>query len=374
MSRRILYLQYTNPAGYPPLLHSSALLAERGWQVLFAGIRIEASADLVLPQHENVRHLELGSSSGSAPAQARYAAFATRSLLAAIHFKPDWCYASDALGAPAALMVRNATGARVAYHEHDAPAPGTLHPLVLRARNRLAATADMAIAPAAARLVLIPAGAGNRYVVWNCPRREEAAVRARQPECAIFSLVYHGSLSRDRLTPQFVDALSLLPEHVHLHIYGYETAGHRGYAAELMQRATTGGVGHRVHYHGAIPERASLLGLLRGHQLGIATVAPGAADQNLQSLAGASNKAFEYLALGLPLLISRAVSWQELYLDPGYAVDCEPGDAASIAAAVRPLCAEPARAWRMGEAGRMRVLAEWNYEAQFAPVLAELSA
>ena len=51
-----------------------------------------------------------------------------------------------------------------------------------------------------------------------------------------------------------------------------------------------------------------------------------------------------------------------------------PEDAASIAAAVRELCADPARARQMGESGRARVLAEWNYEAQFAPVLSVLSA
>jgi MFS family permease len=32
---RVLYIQYTNPAGYPPLQHSSRILASAGWQVLF---------------------------------------------------------------------------------------------------------------------------------------------------------------------------------------------------------------------------------------------------------------------------------------------------------------------------------------------------
>ena len=35
--RRILYVQYTNPAAYPPLEHSSTILANAGWQVLFLG-------------------------------------------------------------------------------------------------------------------------------------------------------------------------------------------------------------------------------------------------------------------------------------------------------------------------------------------------
>jgi hypothetical protein len=32
---KTLYLQYTNPAGYPPLEPSSRILANEGWQVLF---------------------------------------------------------------------------------------------------------------------------------------------------------------------------------------------------------------------------------------------------------------------------------------------------------------------------------------------------
>lgn len=34
---RILYIQYTNPAGYPPLEHSSRILAQADWEVLFLG-------------------------------------------------------------------------------------------------------------------------------------------------------------------------------------------------------------------------------------------------------------------------------------------------------------------------------------------------
>jgi hypothetical protein len=161
---------------------------------------------------------------------------------------------------------------------------------------------------------------------------------------------------------------------VELNIYGYETEGHLGYAAELMQRAHAAGIGARVRYHGPVPERARLLEQLRGHQLGIATVVADATDRNLHTLAGASNKAFEYLALGIPLLISREPQWQRLYQASGCAVDCDPTDAHSIAAAIRPLCEQPDLAVRMGELGHARILADWNYETQFAPVLDALTA
>jgi len=245
---------------------------------------------------------------------------------------------------------------------------------VLRARSRLANAAEMLIAPSAARLEMLPPSKAGRFVVWNCPRRTEALAAPAAAMGTRFDLVYHGSLSRDRLTPPFIDAIKMLPVHVQVHIYGYETVGHRGYVNELLERADRAGVGGRVHYHGPVPERAALLDRLRSHQLGISTISSVAADPNLHTLAGASNKAFEYLASGIPLLISRNPAWQALYEQPGYAVACDPENAESIAAAIRPLCDNPGRARAMGESGRQRVLAEWNYEAQFAPVLRKLSA
>ena len=375
MSKRILYLQYTNPAAYPPLMHSSALLAEAGWEILMLGIGVPSVAQLEMPAHERVRYQQIGGPSGGAFGPAKYAQFVLRSVSAAMRFKPDWCYASDYLSAPATNAVRAAMRTRILYHEHDTPAApaSVFQQFALRAREALVRGAEVVIAPAQARLAAIPAGNGQRFVVWNCPRRAEAASPRTPAQNGRFRIVYHGSLSRDRLTPQFIDALALLPEYVELHIIGYETAGHQNYVRELQDRARRASVGDRVHYKGAIARRADLLQLLREFDLGISTVVD-AADPNLATLAGASNKAFEYLASGLPVLVSRSSQWQEMYERPGYGLSCEPTDAASIAEAIQTYLAMPDRGRAMGEAGRRRILDEWNYETQFAPVMAALSA
>lgn len=373
MSKRILYLQYTNPAAYPPLQHSATILAEHGWEVLFLGIAARGAAPLRLPTHEHVQVDQIGGVGGGPFAALKYAAFSASSLRAAARFRPDWCYASDAHSTPAALLLRTLLRTRTLYHEHDAPSPNVQAAVLERARDKLARSAELVIAPSAARLEMIPAGSGRRVVVWNCPLRREVAAEQGAPDDR-FRLVYHGSLSRERLTPQFIDALTMLPAHVELDIYGYETQGHAGYAGELLRRAQQAGVGERVRYHGTIPDRAQLLEQLRGHQLGISTVATDSADQNLRTLAGASNKAFEYLACRMPLLISEEPSWQKLYQEPGYAVACRPNDARSIAAAVTALAQDTRRAREMGRRGCERILSEWNYDAQFAPVLENLSA
>ena len=373
--KRILYLQYTNPAAYPPLLHSSAMLADAGWEVLFVGIAALGAQSLAIPKHPRIKYQQLASSSGGVLGPVKYAAFGLQALIEAKRFRPDWIYASDAFSAPTALAIRQVSHVRLAYHEHDAPPVATAGPMaaVVKARDQLARTANIVIAPAEARLQMLPGGVGKRFVVWNCPRLMEV-VPEPPARADNFRIVYHGSLSRERLTPQFIDALEQLPSHVELHIFGYETQGHTGYPAYLLERARSAGVAGRVRYHGAIPERAELLRRLRGHDLGISTIVPATGDRNLQSLSGASNKAFEYLANSIPVLVTDHPAWCEMFVAPGYGLACDPTDTASIAKAIRTLVDSRERARQMGLAGRERVLRDWNYETQFAPVLAELAS
>jgi glycosyltransferase involved in cell wall biosynthesis len=96
-------------------------------------------------------------------------------------------------------------------------------------------------------------------------------------------------------------------------------------------------------------------------------------DINMRFMVGASNKPFDYLAVGLALVVTRLPEWEEAFVKPGYAVSCDPSDGRSIAAALAPLVADPARGRAMGRAGRARIEADWNYEAQFRPVLERLA-
>src|SRR5437867_12223306 len=51
---RVLYLQYTNPAAYPPLQHSSQILANNGWRILFLGTGAHGADVLEFPPHPNI--------------------------------------------------------------------------------------------------------------------------------------------------------------------------------------------------------------------------------------------------------------------------------------------------------------------------------
>ena len=92
----------------------------------------------------------------------------------------------------------------------------------------------------------------------------------------------------------------------------------------------------------------------------------------MRHMTGASNKAFDYLAVGVAVLVSDLPDWRAFYVDPGYAFACDPNRADSIAVALQRFLDDPARMRAMGERGRQRVLTDWNYENLFAPVMREM--
>jgi glycosyltransferase involved in cell wall biosynthesis len=83
----------------------------------------------------------------------------------------------------------------------------------------------------------------------------------------------------------------------------------------------------------------------------------------------ASNKIMEYMASGLPLLVSDAPALRSLVKRHGCGVTANEVDPLSIAAAINSLLGKPDRAGRMGRAGRRAFEQVFCYERQFAPAL-----
>jgi glycosyltransferase involved in cell wall biosynthesis len=366
--RRILYAQYTNPANYPPLQHSSRLLADEGWDVRFLGID-SAGAALRLVPHARIAATTLKYVPPGAWQKVHFASFSARVVGAVLRWRPRWLYASDLWSCPAALVAAN-LGCPVIYHEHDEPAARNTSSFVrmcLHARARLAAQARACIIPnESRRLRFAEQHPGARTLrVWNCPARAEVQP-AREPDPAgEFVLHYHGTIGAPLIPETLLHALGLLPSSIGLHVFGYETMGSRGYAEHLRQLARALGLERRVLIHGPV-QRAELWSQMRVAEVGISLSPLCGTDANLLALAGASNKTFDYLAAGLALLISQRTDWTELFGAFGEA--CDPADAASVAAAIQRLYTERAATRARGEAGRRRVLQEWNYERQFEPV------
>jgi glycosyltransferase involved in cell wall biosynthesis len=139
-----------------------------------------------------------------------------------------------------------------------------------------------------------------------------------------------------------------------------------------MKRTTELGLNGRVTFLGAIPDRRRLLEECATADVGLALMPEVTTDLNEQRMAGASNKVFDYLACGLPVLVTDLPEWSSSYVARGYGRACSPSSAASIAAALRWFFDNRFEAAAMGARGRRRIESEWNYENVFAPVFAML--
>jgi glycosyltransferase involved in cell wall biosynthesis len=374
-SPQVLFIQPTEPAGYPPLIHASSLMAESGWDVTFLAAPIAGNA-LELPHHPRIAMRAISTRPSHVMSKASYVRYIAAAARLALHLRPEIVYASDPGGAGPGLIAARLARARLVYHEHDSPDSGSLHPSLSRARAAAARRAELVIFPNEARARIAQAELGfsadRLLIIWNMPRRAELPPLDSQPESPLV-LHYHGGISPDLLPMAIVEAVRRLRGRVRLKIVGYETPGAPGYVQRLIELGGGCGPTGVVHYAGQV-SRADLVATAARAHIGLALlrVTSDGSNLNMRHMAGASNKAFDYMAAGLALLVPDRPDWHDMFVGPGYARACDPSDPSSIAAALTWFLDHPAERRAMGKIGRAKIAAEWNYDSAFAPVMRTL--
>ncbi len=369
--RRILYVQYANPGAYPPLEHSSRILANAGWEVLFLGTGLAAVNALRFPPHERIHVQWMKYSPPGWYQKLHYLFYMAWVLKQVGRWRPQYIYASDIWGCPIAWLLSFVPGLRIIYHEHDSPGTpdSVFQQLCMVLRRRLARRAEVCVLPNQFRAESFAqqTGRSNVICVWNCPRRDEIGEARPAASSGELRMIYHGSVVPHRLPVTVLAAMARLPEPIRLLVVGYETAGHTGYLGHLRRESERLGISDRLEIREAVP-RYELMRMCRSCDIGLALTPSASADINFQGMIGASNKAFDYLAHGCALLVTDHPDWQQLYVEPRYGLACDPADPQSIAQALRWFQENREEARAMGEGGRQRVAREWNYETQFDPV------
>ena len=376
-SQRVVYVQYTNPAVLPPLDQSAKIFTAHNWEIIFLGRHLKGDPDAFRLDEAVASSVELMGYWGGGPLlKLNYLWFIVWCCWRVLMIKPTLLYVSDPISSPVGIVLAFTTSVPVIYHEHDSPFEiprSRVERLLIRARRVLARKSRLCILPNESRLEAfladLPAGTPILRVM-NCPSTNEIrhSVGRRFPGGEL-KIYYHGSIVPDRVPLQLLDALALVADGVSLSVAGYETTGHAGYIDYFTQQARLRGLESRIRFLGPVKTRDELFKFCSEHHVGLALLPKQTADPNLRAMAGASNKVFDYLACGLPVLVSDLRDERRLFVNAGVARCCDPEDPKSIASEFQWFLNHPLQASEMGERGRLKIISEWNYEKQFQPVL-----
>jgi glycosyltransferase involved in cell wall biosynthesis len=371
-SPRVLFVQATNPGAYPPLIHASVLMAEAGWEVTFLSAPIDGN-QLVLPSHPRIKIHAVRTRPSHVMSKVSYALYAAAAARLALRLRPDVVYASDALGAAPGLLAARLAGAALVYHEHDSPC--RLHPVLERSRRAAARAAQLVVFPNETRAHLaqreLRFSDKKLHIVWNVPMRAELVVSAATAEPPLI-VYYHGSITPERLPETVSLAVRRMAGRARLRIAGYEAPGARGYVRHLIGNDKGTVVDAPIEYLGMVP-RADLLAEAARAHIGLSLMPFKSDDVNMNNMVGASNKPFDYMAAGLPLLVSDLPDWTRMFVEPGFARAADPTSTDSLFAALEWFVNHAHDRQEMAARVQAMIESTWNYETVFAPVLKALS-
>ncbi|HEY8176682.1 MAG TPA: glycosyltransferase family 4 protein [Gemmatimonadaceae bacterium] len=276
----------------------------------------------------------------------------------------------DAELLPIAPLLR-LTGAKVVYDVHEDLPRQILSKHWLRRplRRPLAWIAEVIeglLARAATAIVAATPQIARRFpsdrtvIVQNFAMMEELALENPTPyhrREAMF--VYIGAISAVRGVFEMLAAIALLPAELSPKLVLGGLLSHDALHQEM--RRARGWL--RSEYHGW-QTRQQVAHHLDAARAGLLLIHP--IRNYLESY---PLKAFEYMAAGLPLIVSDFPLWREMFGDVGCALFVDPLDPDAVAKAMRWVLSNPADAERMGAKGRAAARARFNWQAEAAKLL-----
>jgi glycosyltransferase involved in cell wall biosynthesis len=203
-------------------------------------------------------------------------------------------------------------------------------------------------------------------VLHNFPRLQEFALAAGDPSVFPFRerrnrLIYTGYIHEIRGFWEIARALELLPADLDCRL---RMIGHFR-PLELERTARRLDAWSRMEFIPWQPHRQIVRELFTA-RVGIALLhrLPNHHDPIR------SNKLFEYMAAGIPVIASDLPKWRELVCGLGCGLVVDPDDPEALAAAIEELITDPERAEEMGRRGRAAVKERFNWDREAPRLLA----
>ena len=191
----------------------------------------------------------------------------------------------------------------------------------------------------------------NNYVVLeDACTPTSFALRPRQ-------VIYIGAISVERGIFEMVRAIALLNENHNGPVTELVIAGE--FSPPNLREAVSSEPGWRyVHYVGVV-DHAVISDLLASARVALLLFHPGPNHEN-----ACPNKLFEYLAAGIPIVMSNFPFWRGLLHDCRCSVDVDPLDPMEISESVRWLLCHPEEAEEMGRRGHAAAVDRFSWTSQ----------
>lgn len=369
----IQHVFYANPDQYPPIVNSLRLLAVAGFSVQL--IAVGESRGVIYPCEVEIRRLQ-PRTGGSA---SRYLRFLLRVLRLAEGSAAVFV-GHDMHGFLPAWLLSRWHRRPLVYHCHDFAENVTGGGRFVKIIERLfARTADLVIVPDADRGKEVARALALKQLpltVANAPLQAsrgsgEGLLQALAAQGRQYQRIL---LRQGRIGPGHAleATIGSIPRWASrewgLVLIGIGEPEYRDTLAQIAQEL---GVSAQLTI---LPPVCydEVLQLTPGADAGHALYEP--IHINNIHITTASNKTMEYMAAGLPVLVSDRPGLRAFVQEYECGLTADESSPESLAAAVNTLLGDPDLAGRLGAAGARAFEAEFKYERQFAPVLAAFHA
>lgn len=201
-------------------------------------------------------------------------------------------------------------------------------------------------------------GKQKRVTVRNYPKLETISDTDKEARGDGYTLVYAGGISPVRGIVEVVEALDLLSRSdVRLALIG------RFHSESFAQHVRSLGGYRYVDFRGWLKQE-DLHKELAASDVGVYCPHPAPNYLPLRS-----NKIFEYMAAGLPIVTADFPSWKRVINSEKVGITVDPQDTRAISEAIQYLLERPELRREMGERGRAAIRARYSWENEAAKLL-----
>jgi glycosyltransferase involved in cell wall biosynthesis len=342
----------------------AAALARAGHDVVV--IELDRSARGVLDGFRRASAAPPGWVRRALPFHAYRAAFLAGFLGAVVRTRPEVVHAHDAAMLLPGLVGARLTGARLVYDSHEL---ATGVPYREGGWARFVAAIERLAVPRAAVVITVSDGIADRLqeryrlarrpvVVRNAcalaPSAPAGELRRRFGIGAAPLVLHQGAPAPARGCEVLVRAMRDV-DGAHLVFLGDE--GEPGYREQVEDLVAREGVRDRVHFAPSL-RLEGLLGATAEADVGVSLLQDTCENHRL----ALPNKVFEYLAAGVPVVVSDLPELRRLVDAHGVGWTADPADPAVVAAALRAALAERGDAHRAAAVARAAAALSWDVE------------